>query len=56
MPEMDGIEFAARSKESQLPIIVLSVRGEEGTKVSALDAGADDYVTKPFGIDERWQG
>ena len=53
MPEMDGIEFCrAIRKESQLPIIVLSVRGEEGTKVSALDAGADDYVTKPFGIDE----
>lgn len=53
MPEMDGIEFCrAIRKESQLPIIVLSVRGEEGTKVAALDAGADDYVTKPFGIDE----
>src|ERR671927_1188189 len=37
---------------SQLPIIVLSVRGEERTKVEALDAGADDYVTKPFGMDE----
>ena len=53
MPEMDGIEFCrAIRKESQLPIIVLSVRGEEGTKVAALDAGADDYVTKPFGMDE----
>ena len=53
MPEMDGIEFCRSiRKESQLPIIVLSVRGEEGTKVAALDAGADDYVTKPFGIDE----
>lgn len=53
MPEMDGIEFCrAIRKESQLPIIVLSVRGEETTKVAALDAGADDYVTKPFGIDE----
>jgi two-component system KDP operon response regulator KdpE len=53
MPEMDGIEFCrAIRKESQLPIIVLSVRGEERTKVAALDAGADDYVTKPFGIDE----
>ena len=37
---------------SQLPIIVLSVRGEERTKVEALDVGADDYVTKPFGMDE----
>ena len=53
MPEMDGIEFCrAVRKLSTLPIIVLSVRGEEGIKVQALDAGADDYVTKPFGIDE----
>jgi len=53
MPEMDGIEFCRSvRKESQLPIIVLSVRGEERTKVAALDAGADDYITKPFGIDE----
>jgi two-component system, OmpR family, KDP operon response regulator KdpE len=53
MPEMNGIEFCrAVRKESQLPIIVLSVRGEERTKVEALDAGADDYVTKPFGIEE----
>ncbi len=53
MPEMDGIEFCREiRKVSQLPIIVLSVRGEEKTKVQALDAGADDYVTKPFGIDE----
>ena len=53
MPEMDGIEFCREiRKVSKLPIIVLSVRGEEKTKVQALDAGADDYVTKPFGIDE----
>jgi two-component system KDP operon response regulator KdpE len=53
MPEMDGIEFCkAIRKESDLPVIVLSVRGEERTKVEALDAGADDYITKPFGIDE----
>src|SRR5258706_9379382 len=53
MPEMDGIEFCrAIRKVSTLPIIVLSVRGEERTKVEALDAGADDYLTKPFGIDE----
>lgn len=53
MPEMDGIEFCREvRKSSTLPIIVLSVRGEERTKVEALDAGADDYVTKPFGIDE----
>lgn len=53
MPEMDGIEFCREVRKlSKLPIIVLSVRGEERTKVEALDAGADDYVTKPFGIDE----
>ncbi len=53
MPEMDGLKFCREvRKESQVPIIVLSVRGAERSKVEALDAGADDYVTKPFGIDE----
>lgn len=53
MPEMGGIELCRElRKHSQIPIIVLSVKGEEKTKVEALDAGADDYVTKPFGIDE----
>lgn len=53
MPAMDGIEFCKEVRKlSNLPIIVLSVREEEKTKVAALDAGADDYVTKPFGIDE----
>lgn len=53
MPEMDGIELCREiRKTSKLPIIVLSVKGEERTKVAALDAGADDYVLKPFGIDE----
>lgn len=53
MPDMDGIELCREiRKVSQLPVIVLSVKGEERTKVEALDAGADDYVTKPFGIDE----
>ena len=53
MPNMDGIELCRRLRlVSQLPIIVLSVKGEERTKVEALDAGADDYVTKPFGIEE----
>jgi two-component system, OmpR family, KDP operon response regulator KdpE len=53
MPNMGGIELCRRIRAvSQLPIIVLSVKGEERTKVEALDAGADDYVTKPFGIDE----
>ena len=53
MPNMGGLELCRRLRElSPLPIIVLSVRGEEKTKVEALDAGADDYVTKPFGMDE----
>ena len=53
MPEMNGIELCREiRKTSKLPIIVLSVKGEERTKVDALDAGADDYVLKPFGIDE----
>lgn len=53
MPEMSGIELCREiRKVSEVPIIVLSVKGEEQTKVEALDAGADDYITKPFGIDE----
>src|SRR4029453_15055970 len=53
MPHMDGIELCRRIRAlSAVPIIVLSVKGEERTKVEALDSGADDYVTKPFGIDE----
>ena len=53
MPNLDGLELCRRLRAiSLLPIIVLSVRGEEKTKVEALDAGADDYVTKPFGMDE----
>src|SRR4051812_28436638 len=53
MPFMDGLELCRRLRMiSQVPIIVLSAKGEEKTKVEALDIGADDYVTKPFGIDE----
>jgi two-component system KDP operon response regulator KdpE len=53
MPNMNGLELCRRLRAfSQVPIIVLSVRGEEKTKVEALDCGADDYVTKPFGMDE----
>ncbi len=53
MPHMDGVELCRRIREhSATPIIVLSVRGEEKTKVDALDSGADDYVTKPFGTEE----
>ncbi len=53
MPNMDGLELCRQLRSvSQVPIIVLSAKGEEKTKVEALDIGADDYVTKPFGIDE----
>lgn len=53
MPNMDGVELCrAIRKQSNVPILVLSVRNQEKTKVEALDAGADDYVTKPFQIDE----
>ena len=53
MPNMGGLELCRRLRAvSDVPIIVLSVRGEEKAKVEALDAGADDYVTKPFGMDE----
>jgi two-component system KDP operon response regulator KdpE len=53
MPNMNGVELSRHLRaESSLPIIVLSVKGEEQTKVEALDAGADDYVTKPVGMDE----
>ena len=53
MPNVDGLELCQRLRAvSQVPIIVLSAKGEEKTKVEALDIGADDYVTKPFGIDE----
>jgi len=53
MPNMQGLELCSRIRtKSQVPIIVLSVRGEERAKVEALDAGADDYVTKPFNLNE----
>src|SRR6202007_2433455 len=53
MPNMDGLELCREVRQkSQVPIIVLSVKGEESIKVQALDAGADDYVTKPFSVNE----
>ena len=53
MPHMDGLELCKRIRSSsEMPIIVLSVKEQERTKVKALDAGADDYVTKPFGMNE----
>jgi two-component system KDP operon response regulator KdpE len=53
MPEMDGVELCRELRAvSQVPIIVLSVRNQDRMKIEALDAGADDYVTKPFSIQE----
>jgi len=53
LPDLDGIEVIRRVREwSQVPIIVLSVREHEDDKVAALDAGADDFLTKPFGVGE----
>src|SRR5512147_3197534 len=53
LPDIDGVEVTRRLREwTQIPIIVISVREQEADKVSALDAGADDYLTKPFGAGE----
>jgi two-component system KDP operon response regulator KdpE len=53
LPDMDGLKVTERLREwNQTPIIVLSARGQEADKVAALDAGADDYLTKPFGVSE----
>jgi two-component system KDP operon response regulator KdpE len=53
LPDIDGLEVTRRLREwSSVPLIVLSARGREEDKVAALDAGADDYLTKPFGVKE----
>ncbi len=53
LPELDGVEVTRRVRQwSRLPIIILSVRDRESDKIAALDAGADDYLTKPFGMGE----
>src|SRR6266542_3856136 len=53
LPDMDGLEVTRLLREwSTTPIIVLSARGQEGDKIAALDAGADDYLTKPFTVGE----
>lgn len=53
LPDMDGVDVCRQLRESMhVPIIVLSARGAEGDKVRALDVGADDYITKPFGAEE----
>ena len=55
LPKLDGLEVirrAARADTEDVPIVVLSAKGEEADKVLALSLGADDYVTKPFGLAE----
>jgi two-component system KDP operon response regulator KdpE len=53
LPDIDGVEVTRRMREwTQIPIIILSVREQERDKIAALDAGADDYLTKPFGTGE----
>jgi two-component system, OmpR family, KDP operon response regulator KdpE len=53
LPDMDGVEVCSHLREwTQTPVIILSVRDSERDKVAALDMGADDYLTKPFGIEE----
>lgn len=53
LPDMDGVEVTRRLREwTQIPIIIVSVREQENDKIAALDAGADDYLTKPFGAGE----
>ena len=53
LPDLDGVEVIKRIRSwSQMPIIVISARSEDGDKVAALDAGADDYLTKPFSVTE----
>ena len=53
LPDLDGIQVTRLLREwTHIPIIILSVRGQEADKIAALDAGADDYVTKPFGAGE----
>ena len=53
LPDMDGVEVIKRIRSwSQMPIIVISARSEDADKIAALDAGADDYLTKPFSVAE----
>ena len=53
LPDMDGVELIRKVRGwSQIPIIVVSARGEDTDKIAALDSGADDYLTKPFSVDE----
>src|SRR5271170_2648241 len=58
LPDMQGLDLlrTIRARNEKVPIVVLSSRGDEAGKVQALDFGADDYVTKPFGMDELLRG
>ena len=53
LPDLDGIDVTRTLREwTEIPIVILSVRDQESDKIAALDAGADDYLTKPFGVGE----
>ena len=53
LPDMDGIEVLKRLRQwTAAPVIILSAKGQESDKIAGLDAGADDYLTKPFGVAE----
>lgn len=55
LPDMDGTEVIKKIRTwSNVPIIIVSARGEESDKVNGLDLGADDYITKPFSVDMTW--
>lgn len=57
LPDIDGVEVIRRVRSwSNLPIIVISARSEDTDKIDALDAGADDYLTKPFSVEDYWPG
>lgn len=57
LPDMDGVEIIRKIRSwSNMPIIVISARTEDSDKIEALDAGADDYLTKPFSVDELTVG
>lgn len=57
LPDMDGLDILRSLRSwSSLPVVVVSARSHERDKVAALDLGADDYLTKPFGTDELWPG
>ena len=57
LPDCDGVEVIKKVRTwSEMPIIVISARSDDRDKIEALDSGADDYLTKPFSVEELWQG